>query len=296
MELKQDWLFLGKHVSPVRLETEFRYQEDGDLKSLIDRGHVDTLLSTAEGGLVGPAPTSLLSSELGVSEAELYRWANKISEDREIQIVALRSRLTSSRLNGVLLIPFSRAESYRHLVKPEHRGTPYRDFFYNVTYEAIAYASQHWDASRLALNHLYACNKPFHVDVALCQCEALIHKVDESPSTVVRSLCFLGCVHVQAKTFEGFGSRLSALRGTHRPIGKNVVELKGGVGHIITLNWSDEKNTVPSQNWSLRAPDTSKMPIGSSRRLQVRTGTYAKVLRKNRSGVTLRFDTIGSGG
>ena len=240
MDIKQDWLLLGKHESSGRIETEFRYQEDGDLKELIERGQVDALLSTAEGGIVGPMPTSLLSDELGIPEGELYKWANRISEDRELTLVALRSRVASSRLKGVLLLPFERAESYQILVKPEHRGTPYRDFFYNVTYEAIAYASQHWGASRLALNHLYVCHQPFHVDIALCQCEALIHMVDESPSAVVRSMCFLGCAHVQAKTFEGFGPRLSGLERTHRPIERKVVELKEGIGHVITLNWATE--------------------------------------------------------
>jgi len=135
------------------------------------------------------------------------------------------------------LIPFDRAESYLNVVMPQHRGTPYRDFFYNVTYEAIAYACQYWGASRLALNHLYNCHQPFHVDVALCQCEALIHNVDESPSTVVQNMCFLGCVHMQAKTFEGFASRHSGLGRTHRLIESEEVPLRKGLGHVITLNW-----------------------------------------------------------
>ena len=241
MEGKQGWLLLGKHESSDLTVTEFRYQEDGDLKQLSERGHVDALLSTAEGGLVGPMPTSLLSEDLGIPKSELDGWATKISLDREVKLVALRSRIASSKLKGVLLLPFERAESYQLLVKPEHRGTPYRDFFYNVTYEAIAYASQYWDASRLALNHLYVCHQPFHVDIALCQCEALIHKVDESCSTVVRSMCFLGCAHVEARTFEGFGSRLSSLERTqHRPIEKKVVKLREGIGHVITLNWASE--------------------------------------------------------
>jgi hypothetical protein len=238
MEIKQDWLLLAKHQSSGGIETEFSYQEDGDLKKLIEGRYVDALLSTAEGGFGDPMPTSLLSVELGIPEGELYKWASRISKDRELMLVALRSRIASSTLKGVLLIPFERAECYRALVKPEHRGTPYRDFFYNVTYEAIAYAHHTWGASRLALNQLYFCHKPFHVDIALCQCEALIHEVDESPSSVVRSMCFLGCPHVPAETFEGLGSRLMGLETTHHSIERKVVELKGGIGHAITLNWS----------------------------------------------------------
>lgn len=240
MEIKQDWFLLGKHESPGGIETEFLYQEQGDLKKLIERGHVDALLSTAEGGIGDPMPTSLLSAELGIPERELYQWANRISENHEPTLVGLRSRVARSSLKGVLLIPFERSESYRLLVTPEHRGTPYRDFFYNVTYEAIAYACHNWGASRLALNQLYFCHQPFHVDIALCQCEALIHKTDEIPSGVVKSMCFLGCAHVQAETFESLGLRLMGLETTHRPIERRVLELRGGIGHVITLNWSSE--------------------------------------------------------
>jgi len=197
MEIKQDWLLLGKHESSGGIETEFRYQEDGDLKKLIEGRHVDALLSTAEGGIGDPMPTALLSSELGIPEQELYKWATRISVDPKLTLAALRSRVSTSTLKGVVLIPFERAESYRILVRPEHRGTPYRDFFYNVTFEAITYACRYWGASRLALNQLYFCHQSFHVEVALCQCEALIHYVDESPSTAVGSICFLGCAHVQ---------------------------------------------------------------------------------------------------
>ena len=54
MEIKQDWLLLGKHESSGGIETEFRYQEDGDLKKLVERKQVDVLLSTAEGGIGEP--------------------------------------------------------------------------------------------------------------------------------------------------------------------------------------------------------------------------------------------------
>jgi hypothetical protein len=54
MEIKRDWLLLGKHESSGRIETEFRYQEDGDLKKLVERKQVDVLLSTAEGGIGEP--------------------------------------------------------------------------------------------------------------------------------------------------------------------------------------------------------------------------------------------------
>ncbi len=231
-------MLLGKHESSGRIKTEFRYQENGDLKELIERKQVDVLLSTAEGGIGDPMPTALLSSELGIPEQELYRWATRISVDPKLTLAALRSRVPTSTLKGVVLIPFERAESYRILVRPEHRGTPYRDFFYNVTYEAITYACRYWGASRLALNQLYFCQQPFHMEVALCQCEALIHEVDENSAAIVQSLCFLGCRHVPANTFQDFGPRLSGVESKHRSIERKMVELRGGFGHVITLNWS----------------------------------------------------------
>jgi hypothetical protein len=154
-----------------------------------------------------------------------------------VKLVALQSRVPASKLKGVLLLPFGTAQCYKELVLPENRGAPYRDFFYNVSFEAISYAIHHWHSRRFAANHLSGCGQASHVDFALCQCEALIHKLDESPSDKVESFCFLGCSCIKKKTLEGFDLRLPGLVGKHRPIAKEFQELPNGSGHIFTLHW-----------------------------------------------------------
>lgn len=50
---------------------EFGYREDGNWRTLIDLGHVDTILTSAEGGL-GPLPIRLITDELSVFEKAKY--------------------------------------------------------------------------------------------------------------------------------------------------------------------------------------------------------------------------------
>ena len=83
----------------------------------------------------------------------------------------------------------------------------------------------------------------------MCQCEALIHKLDESPSNRVESFCFLDCVCVKKKTFEGFDLRLPGLVGKHRTIAKESQELSKGSGHVLTLHW-------PHVNKGLASPES----------------------------------------
>ncbi len=99
------------------------YEGRGDLKALIDRGHVDTLLTSTEGGL-SPFPKDLISTELKVPKRELYGWAEQVSTGSMVTLVALPSRRSGSGLKGAILMPFGTSESYKALVAPEHRGLP----------------------------------------------------------------------------------------------------------------------------------------------------------------------------
>ena len=116
-----------------------------------------------------------------------------------------------------------------------HRyGRPYRDFYYNVTYESIALACGRWGARRLAISHLSGSGA-FHEDIATCNAEALAHYCDATPTSVIESFMFVGCC-IEMSHLTGI-ARLNAEHGTgsHCPIS---TEIEYRDGHeIVHLAW-----------------------------------------------------------
>jgi hypothetical protein len=114
-------------------------------------------------------------------------------------------------------------------------GLPYRDFYYNVTYEAIAYASQNWGAHRIAISHLSGCGS-FHEDIATCNAEALAHYCDAAEGAI-DSFIFLGDCDIDLEHLAGI-HRLNAeaRTGRHRPISTEV-ERRDGYD-LVHLDWS----------------------------------------------------------
>ena len=125
------------------------------------------------------------------------------------------------------------SESYKRFATPTF-GRPHRDFYYNVTYEAVAYASGTWDARGLAISHLSRCGR-FHEDIATCNAEALAHYCDQHPAAL-DSFTFVGCC-ISQQHLAGI-SRLNSEShtGKHRPILKQLEERDGHV--LIHLEWS----------------------------------------------------------
>lgn len=83
------------------------------------------------------------------------------------------------------------ARCYQKFAVPIH-GRPYRDFYYNVTYEAIAFVCGKWGAKKLGISHLSASGH-YHQDIATCHAEALAHFCDENPDIAPESFIFCGC-------------------------------------------------------------------------------------------------------
>ncbi len=218
------------------------------LSALIASGHVDTLLTSTEGGL-SPFPHGLISSELGIPKRELYRWAEQVSTSRAVTLIALVSRRSASRLKGTILMPYGTSECYKTLVAPEHRGLPCHDFYYNITFEAISWAARKWGSRRIATTHLSGCGQSFHSDIPLTQCEAILHGVHLPKPIALECLCFLGCGCFGDGVFDNFEGKLKTLNGRHRPIAVSVSEQEHGVSMLI-LDWrtpSQKPTDVNSQ-------------------------------------------------
>ena len=193
------------------------FSPDG-LEPLVADGKVDAyIVSTEDGFSPLGLNRSFIASELGIPEDEIRKLADwNRFENPRVSLVALQSRRKGSKLRGVVLAASESSESYKQFAVP-HYGRPYRDFYYNVTYESIAYACGNWGAQHLALSHLSGSGT-FHEDIATCNAEALAHYCDATPNVEVGSLIFVGCC-ISREHLAGIARLNSeALTGQHHPI------------------------------------------------------------------------------
>lgn len=210
----------------------------GEIKTLAPESRIDAYIVSTEDGF-SPLGSNrrFLASEIGIPEAEISWLAdwNRFKNPR-VTLAVLPSRRKSSCLRGVILAPSQTSECYQ-LFAARAFGRPYRDFYYNVTYEAIAYASQTWCAHRIAISHLSGCGC-FHEDIATCNAEALAHYCDSSVNAI-ESFTFLSDCDIALEHLAGI-RRLNAegQTGEHRPI---TTEMEYHDGHVLVhLDWNND--------------------------------------------------------
>jgi hypothetical protein len=133
-------------------------------------------------------------------------------------------------------MPYGTSPCYEALVAPEHRGRSYHDFYYNTTFEAVSWMARHWGSRRIATTHLSGCGQPFHPDIPLTQCEAVLHATSQPEPVAVEHFCFLGCGCFRDEVFDGFEEKLRTLGGEHRQIHVSISEHEHGV-NVLTLDW-----------------------------------------------------------
>lgn len=211
------------------------YDFDASFQALAARGEVDAFIVSTEDGFspLGGA-MSYFSADLGIPADEIKRFAdwNRFTND-SVTVVCLQSRRRDGALKGLILAPGETARCYQQFATPLY-GRPYRDFYYNVTYEAIAFACSCWGARRLATSHLSGCGK-FHADIATCQAEALAHFGDGPSQAHLDSFLFVGCC-IRMDHLDGI-RRLNAEGSVthHRSIATRM-ETRGDA-KLLSLNW-----------------------------------------------------------
>ena len=219
------------------LRTSIQFEEQ-NLPALAAAGGVDTYIVATEDGFspLG-ADRTFISHDLGIPESEISRLAdwNRFKNPR-VSLVALRSRKSHSLLRGVVLAASESSECYKRFAVPLY-GRPFRDFYYNVTYEAIAFASGNWGAHHLALSHLSGSGN-FHEDIATCNAEALAHYCDATPSAEVLSFMFVGCCISLEHLADIVRLNAEAKTAQHHPI---VTEIEHHGGYdLVHLAWSHD--------------------------------------------------------
>lgn len=217
-----------------RTSIEYEFRED--LATLARTGRVDAYIVSTEDGFspLGQNRT-FLSSDLDIPENEIQRLANwNRFENPRVSLVALRSRRPDSLLRGVVLAPSETSLCYKPQSSNHRYRGPNRSFYYNVTYEAIAFVSCHWGARRLSLSHLSGSGS-FHEDIATCNAEALAHYCDVTTSDKVESFMFVGCC-ISSEHLAGI-ARLNAeaQAGRHLAISIDVDHRDGH--DLVHLAW-----------------------------------------------------------
>lgn len=206
-------------------------------KELVERREAEAcIISTEEGFSPLGASRDFFERDLGISyEDEIEPFANwNRFENERTTLVALESRRPVSLLLGIILAPGETSLCYERLPASVRCHRPCRDFYYNVTYEALAVACGQWGARKIAISHLSGSGR-YHEDIATCHAEALAHYCDGHPDSAPDSFAFCGCC-ITPEHLQGI-QRLSAEEQSskHRPI-QITTETKAGAT-LLHLDW-----------------------------------------------------------
>lgn len=184
-------LLFNRFGESIRIAHEYRKS----LPEQVDQGRIDALLIEPEDGfsLLGGA-RSYLSKVLGLEERNLMQWAldgmkpdlewniSSLADwsrftDPDVTLLGISSRHKSSLLKGLVLVPYEGSLCYKQFAQPRY-NRPYRDFFYNVTYEAMYYAYTVLGARKLAISHLSSSKysrEGYRMDITRSQIDAIVH-------------------------------------------------------------------------------------------------------------------------
>ena len=223
------------------------YLQNCSINTLVEEGLIDTIIVDSEDGFSHLGMMrSFLSAELGLPERNIVKFvmdgfSNELEynissladwnrSNPDITLIAIPAKRDDSRLRGIIISPYEGSHSYEKYATPKY-GKPYRDYFYNVTYEAIAYAKNTWGAKKIGLMHLARMRT--HLDITTCQIEAICHFCDEHKG--IESFTFTDIAELN-KPIE-IAKNYNALkdRGTHRDIHLEN-EMKYGCD-FIRIKW-----------------------------------------------------------
>lgn len=211
------------------------YDFESPMEEMVAAGHADCCIVSTEDGF-SPLGNwkEYFAASLGTDThtiGDLAGW-NRFEND-QISLIGLPNRNRDGSLKGVILAAGESALCYEQFAVPFY-GRPYRDFYYNVAYESIAYASKVLGAQRIALSHLSSSNR-FHQDIATCIAEALAHFCDEEHNPPIHSLIFVGCC-IKPEHFSGIPQLNTEGDVTrHRTIRRSIAKRNGF--DVVSFDW-----------------------------------------------------------
>jgi len=160
-------------------------------------------------------------------------------DNPSVTLVAIPSERQNSLLKGLILVPHDRSECYKKYAGWRYGiPKPHRDFFYNITYEAIAHAHKNWGCKRIGITHFYGDTKcrscrPYHRDLTTCQVEAMVHFCNEHAG--VKSFTFIDDYEGNQPLEIASEFNDMAETGMHRPISVHSMQHWGI--DFLNLRW-----------------------------------------------------------
>lgn len=225
---------------------------DIKIEKLLEAHNTDVLLIEPEDGFsqLGTART-FLTHDLGLEDRNLVKWALggmksdfkpsiasladwSRSTDPDVTLIAIPSNRKDSKLKGLILVPYADSRCYKQYAQGEY-ARPYRDFFYNVTYEALYYACNIWQAKRPAIAHLSRekYGGRYKQDITTCQIEASMHICNEFKG--IEEITFWDCTEGNPfKQSKALIEKYEENMG-HKKI--NVSIQKRGKVDFVELDW-----------------------------------------------------------
>jgi hypothetical protein len=219
--------------------TIIQYDFKAMFQALAERDEADAVIvSTEEGFSPLGASREFFERDLGISYYDEIRPFARWNQDENelVSMVALKSKHTQGLLRGVVLAPGENCLSYAPFASRSHsyRPKPHRDYYYNVSYEAIAFLCKEWGARKIAISHLSASGR-FHQDIATCHVEALLHFCIEHPNLAPESLTFCGCCIELNHLSDAKQFITEKSHALHRSI--RTWETMKGSAKIINIDW-----------------------------------------------------------
>ena len=199
-----------------------------DYGNLLYNGDIDFLILATENGFspLGRA-LYLVSGELKIPSDEIVKLADwNRFENNAVSNVCLKNKNESSKLKGVVLAACENSKCYSR----KYYDDPNRDFYYNVSYEAIYYAAMECGAKKIGITHLSASGS-YHHNIATCTAEALAHFHDEYPDKI-DSFSFVGCC-IEERHLKYINWLNSENKSSHHKIKTTLKTLE--YGELVTL-------------------------------------------------------------
>lgn len=155
-------------------------------------------------GEAGFAPISQFKGS-GIREA-----VRIVEDSRKVNLV----RIDSPELGRLVICPSERSVAYKQFAFADF-GAPYRDFYYNVSYEAFQICRDFWNATKVAITHLCGGGGRFdeNPNIAGCSIEAWLHLYGNQGQ-----LDFVGCCISEATIVRATQLIEKDQAGKHRSI------------------------------------------------------------------------------
>ncbi len=226
---------LAELKSKQNTATKLGYEFHDSFEIITNNGEADCFIVATEYGFSPLGAASyFFSRDLQVSASDIRAIAdwNRFNNEK-ISLIGIKSHNPSGKLKGIILAPGQTSRCYEQFVNIAG-GIPYRDFYYNVSYESIAYAAGVLGAKKIAMSHLSASGE-FHQDIATCTAEALAHYCDKPGNKEINSFIFAGCC-IKLQHLSGI-QRLNYEGNTtaHKDINTTITQKNGF--DIINLDW-----------------------------------------------------------